>query len=108
ADRVMEQLPEGEPSSLAERLWKILPISFAAAVALVGSIIWLDWSWLSRLLPSIHLAAVERQFNAGLAFLHSALPLDQNLLAISVGVVLLLVYLDKLLRQARHRTLQVW
>lgn len=108
AAKVMEQLPGRQPASLTERLWRVVPIAAAALVALVASIIWIDWSWLNEVLPKTNLATFQQELDTSLAQLQGALPLDRTLLLIAAGVVLLLFYLDRLMRQARQRTLQVW
>ncbi len=108
ADRVMANLPAAAPQSLADRLWQYLPIPLAAAVSLVAALIWIDWSWLGKLMPEVDLAALQQRLTGALELVTGAVHLDHGLLGLAGLVALLLVYLDRLLRQARRRTLQVW
>ena len=108
ADRVMANLPAEAPRSLSDRLWRYLPIPLAAAVSLVAALIWIDWSWLGKLVPEVDLAALQQRLAAAQELVTGAVHLDHGLLGLAGAVALLLVYLDRLLRQARRRTLQVW
>ena len=108
ADRVMANLPAEAPQGFADRLWQYLPIPLAAAVSLVAALIWVDWSWLGKLVPEVDLAAQQQRLTGALELVTGAVHLDHGLLGLAVLVALLLVYLDRLLRQARRRTLQVW
>lgn len=107
-DRVMDQIPAEVPATLADRLWRVLPIAAAAVISLVAAIIWVDWSWLGKLFSGIEITSLQREAGSIAHNASNVVPFDHTLLLLAVGVVVLLFYLERFLRHSHHRTLHVW